>query len=166
MSIGRKTALVRCAQLAVLGGLTGAAGLAFAAPPQLASEGGLLVLPNVKVEKSAVPIDAAAGKTAGTNGMKAYRDSETGQLRRPTADDLAAELAAAAAAPAPAAPSVRITTGANGRRSAQLDETFLSYVVVKRDADGKLAEQCVAGEQQALKALNGNVDTKEHDHAH
>jgi hypothetical protein len=166
MRIGRKTALVRCARLAVLGAVTGAAGVALAAPPQLVSEGGLLVLPNVKVEKSAVPIETAPAKQAGSVGMKAYRDSETGQLRRPTADDLAAELAAAAATPAPAAPSVRITTSANGRRSAQLDESFLSFMVVKRDANGKLAEQCVNGEQQALKALNGNVDTEEHDHAH
>jgi hypothetical protein len=159
------TALVRCAQFAVLGGLTSAAGVALAAPPQLASEGGLLVLPNVKVEKSAVPVDTAADKRVGASGMKAYRDADTGQLRRPTADDLAAELAAAAAAPAPAAPSVRITTSANGRRSAQLDESFLSFMVVKRDANGKLDEQCVTGEQQALKALDGQAKHKEHDHA-
>jgi hypothetical protein len=95
--------------------------------------------------------------------MKAYRDPDTGKLRRPTADDLLAE---AAAAPAPTVPNVRVTTTADGRRSAQLDESFMSYSVVRRDASGKLDEQCVTGEQQALKALAGRFDKKEHDHAH
>lgn len=166
MNSQRTAALLRRARCAALGALAGAAGLAMAAPPQLKSEGGLLVLPNTKVEMAAAPVDGAAGKPVGSAGMRAYRDGETGKLRRPTADDLAAERAEAAAAPTPAEPNVRIATHANGRRSAELDDSFLSYALVKRDAKGKLVEQCVTGDEQARKALNGSVDPKEHDHAH
>jgi hypothetical protein len=96
--------------------------------------------------------------------MKAYRDADTGKLRRPTADDLLAEAAATPALAA--APSARITTSADGRRSAQLDESFMSYAVVSRNTSGKLDMQCVTGEEQARKALAGAVTRKEHGHAH
>jgi hypothetical protein len=165
MRTGTSAALSRAARLALMQGvLIAGAQIAFAAPPQLPSEGGLLVLPNVKVENAAKPIDGPQGKTAATSGMKAYRDAETGKLRRPTADDLLAEAAAAPARVA--APSARITTSANGRRSAQLDESFMSYAVVNRDASGKLDMQCVTGEEQAQKALAGAVARKEQSHAH
>ncbi|HKW85349.1 MAG TPA: hypothetical protein VJN68_16495 [Burkholderiaceae bacterium] len=165
MKAGKNAVLPRAVRLALMqGAFVAGAHAAFAAPPQLPSEGGLLVLPNVKVENAAKPIDGMASKTAATSGMKAYRDAETGKLRRPTADDLLAE---AAATPAPAAaPSARITTGANGRRSAQLDESFMSYAVVSRNASGKLDLQCVTGEEQVRKALAGAIDRKEHAHAH
>jgi hypothetical protein len=165
MKAEKNVALSRAARLVLMQGvLVAGAQVAFAAPPQLPSEGGLLVLPNVKVENAAKPIDGTAGKTAVTSGMKAYRDADTGKLRRPTADDLLAE---AAATPAPAAaPSARITTSADGRRSAQLDESFMSYAVVSRNTSGKLDMQCVTGEEQARKALAGAVTRKEHGHAH
>ncbi|HEY9066248.1 MAG TPA: hypothetical protein VIO33_14785 [Burkholderiaceae bacterium] len=165
----KRAALVRCVHLVVLHVAMAVAGaqVALAAPPQLPSEGGLLVLPNVRVENAAKPVDALSGKTssaAGTSGMKAYRDPETGKLRRPTADDLLDE---ASAAQPSAAPSVRVTTSADGRRSAQSDESFMSYAVVTRDAGGRLDMQCVTGEQQARKALTRNAGkAKERDHAH
>jgi len=165
MKAGKNAVLPRAVRLALMQGVfVAGAQAAFAASPQLPSEGGLLVLPNVKVENAAVPVDGKASNAAATSGMKAYRDAETGKLRRPTADDLLAEAAAAPARVA--APSVRITTSANGRRSAQLDESFMSYAVVNRDASGKLDMQCVTGEEQAQKALAGAITRKEQGHAH
>jgi hypothetical protein len=165
MKARKNAVLPRAVRLALMqGAFVAGAQAALAASPQLPSEGGLLVLPNVKVENAAKPVDGTVSKAAATSGMKAYRDAETGKLRRPTPDDLLAE---AAAAPAPAAaPSARITTSANGRRSAQLDESFMSYAVVNRNASGKLDMQCVTGEEQAQKALAGDVAGKEQGHAH
>jgi hypothetical protein len=55
----------------------------------------------------------------------------------------------------------------NGRKSAALDESFMSYSVVRRSADGTLDTQCVSGETAAQHALHAHprANAKEHGHA-
>jgi len=132
-----------------------------AAPPQLPSEGGLLVLPNVRVENASQPI--AGQGTRGQAGMKAYKDQETGKLRKATPEELQEEAQSTPRANDPAGASVVVTPG--GRKSATLDESFMSYAVVRKGTDGKLDTMCVTGESQAQQALKGALTPKEHGHA-
>ncbi|HEU5293941.1 MAG TPA: hypothetical protein VFU71_04050 [Burkholderiaceae bacterium] len=132
-----------------------------AAPPQLPSEGGLLVLPNVRVENSSQPI--AGQRTRGQAGLKAYKDHETGKLRKATPEEQQEEAQSAPRANNPAGATIVVSPG--GRKSATLDESFMSYSVVRKGADGKLDTMCVTGEAQARKALSGVLPAKEHGHA-
>ncbi len=142
--------------------VSAAAQAAVAAPPDLPSAGGLLVLANVRVEKAARPVDSAS-RGAREAGMKAYKDQETGALRKQTAEEMIDE--AAVAAPANNAAAARVTLSADGRKSAALDESFMSYSIVRKGADGHLDAQCVTGEKQALLALKGKPVAKGHNHA-
>jgi len=107
------------------------------------------------------------------NGMRAYLDSN-GNLRAPTADDVAAEAAVVplgkSAAPSAAASSAAGETSAaesyhaDGSVSVALDESFMSYSVATKSADGKVKEQCVAGQpnqQAALAAASKGGDRHE-----
>jgi hypothetical protein len=47
-----------------------------------------------------------------------------------------------------------MVSGPGGRRSVQLGQHHMVYSVVTRDADGKLAEQCVHGVHAAERALD------------
>ena len=134
---------------------------AAAAPPQLSSEGGLLLLPNVRVEASSQPI--AGQGTRGQAGMKAYKDHETGKLRKATPEEQQEEAQSAPRANDPAGASVVVSPG--GRKSATLDESFMSYTVVRKGAGGRLDTMCVTGETQAQQALKGALSAKEHGHA-
>jgi hypothetical protein len=101
------------------------------------------------------------------------RDPETGQIRAPELDDMAAERAAAgaraatpnaarAAAPFTSAkPSTGVRIGAKGFR---VDSSRMVSSVVSRNADGTLSTQCVTGEAALDKALHGAVVGGAHDH--
>lgn len=153
-------------RLAIFAGVCAAAAgaqVALAAPPVLESKGGLLVLPNVRVERSSQPVDGTASAMGiGSAGVRAYKDHETGQLRKATPEELVEE--AKVAAPANNAAATRVTSYANGRKSGLLDESFMSYSVVRRGEGGKFDTECVTGETAAQHALHGK--SKEHRHAH
>ena len=153
----------RLLRLAVLQALVAAAPAAMAAAPELRSEGGLLVLPNVKVEMAQQPVDSKP-MLARQSGMKAYKDHETGQLRKVTPEEMQEEAMTTPLDNNAAA--ARVTSSDTGRKSALLDESFMSYAVVRKGDDGKLDMQCVTGEAQAKIALKGKVVAKEHRHAH
>lgn len=153
----------RMLRLTALHTLIAAAPMAIAAAPELPSVGGLLVLPNVKIELAQQPVDGKP-MLGRENGQKAYREHDTGKLRKITPEEQQEEANSipldnnAAAA--------RVTISASGRKSALLDESFMSYAVVRKGDDGKLDTQCVTGEAQANKALKGKAIAKEQRHAH
>lgn len=112
----------------------------------------------------------AAQQAEPQQGMVVVRDAETGELRAPTPTEARAlhprtnASAAAAAAPAP-----KMVTGPGGRRSVKLGERHMVYSVVSRDADGKLAEQCVHGVHAAERAVEGSSKpgaTQPEEHRH
>lgn len=151
------------ARFVLLGWAVVAAHAATAAPPQLPSEGGLLMLPNVRVENATRPVEGQG--TRASAGVRAYKDRETGQLRKATPEEQQAEAEAPAPANDPA--GARVSVMANGRKSAALDETFMSYSVVRRNADGSLDTRCVTGETAAQHAMHARTPAtaKEHGHA-
>jgi hypothetical protein len=158
----RCSALTGAARMVMLGAAVAGAQAALAGPPELRSEGGQLVLPNVRVEQSAQPVD---GRGTGRDvGMKAYKDAETGKLRKATQEEL--QIEAQAAPPSNNAAGARVTTAPNGRKSALLDESFMSYAVVRKGEQGKLDMLCVTGEGEAQRALKGAPVAKEDRHAH
>jgi hypothetical protein len=153
-----------CAARLVLRGfaLAACAQAALAAPPALRSEGGLLVLPNVRVENASLPVDGRVPRAAA--GMRAYKDHETGQLRKASPEEQQEEAQAAPASND--ASGARVTMSADGRKSASLDESFMSYAVVRKGADGRLEQICVTGETAAEHALHAKPTGKEAGHAH
>lgn len=107
-----------------------------------------------------------------TDAQTVARDPVTGRLRAPTAEEAQAlgkqqqsaqttrALSARSAAPTHAAsPLLRNHRG--GASSVRVTEDFVSHVVVARDADGKLHQQCVASKNAADEA----IDHAGHDHA-
>jgi hypothetical protein len=125
-----------------------------------------------------------AAQAADGVGMRIVRDPATGQLRAPTADEAKAMDEAeakaradrAAANPAGTADTrapaeVRTSNGVRYR----VNDSFLSYSVISRKADGTLDMQCVTGKDAAEKLVRdpkaaiSSVSTvsseKEHDHA-
>jgi hypothetical protein len=124
---------------------------AVAGDQQAASENdGLMAFPNVNVISA--PAAATSAPATGTAGMRVQKDRNTGQLRAPTGEEVA-ELEALTPA-APEAP-VEVRQHANGTKAARLNEAYMSYSVVSKDASGKLTEQCLTGEQAADHALHG-----------
>lgn len=158
----RCSALAGAARMVMLGAAVVGAQAALAGPPELRSEGGQLVLPNVRVEQSAQPVDGRG--TARDVGMKAYRDPDTGKLRKATQEEL--QIEAQAAPRSNNAAGARVTVAPNGRKSALLDDSFMSYSVVRKGDQGKLDMLCVTGEGEAHKALKGAPVAKEGRHAH
>lgn len=121
-----------------------------------ASNGGRMEFPNVSVISA--PAAAAPASAPGTAGMRVQKDRVTGQLRAPTGVEVA-ELEALTP-PAPAG-QVEVRELANGGKLARLDESFMSYSVVRKDENGNLTEQCVTGESAADHALHGTTSVEE-----
>lgn len=95
--------------------------------------------------------EALARESAGTQGLRAYRDPETGEFREPTsADGVATTNRKAAVRRETIAPTVH----ASGRISAIVGERFMSNAVVHRDASGRLVQECVQGPAAAERAVN------------
>lgn len=111
--------------------------------------------------------------------QRVVRDSATGQLRAPTADEAKA-LDAPAGTVRKAAQPVGLLSGrvnpqpvvhADGSVEQELDESTLMYSVARRNSDGTLSLYCVPGPEAAQRVVDGKVvtraarSTKEHDHA-
>ncbi len=146
-------------RLLALAGLSASTLVAQAAEPQTGANG-LMSFPNARV---AVQPELVATAAPAGSGMVAYKDAATGQLVGPSAEQ-AAELAAAAV---PAAASVQSAgrqsatarvaplTTSRGGVGRKLDDSTVSYAVVHKDADGKLVETCVPGEEVASHLAHG-----------
>ena len=114
----------------------------------------------------------AAGQDAQA-GQTAFKDSVTGKMRNPTAveakqlNDLrdaqrAAGVAARKASGAPQAGVIYMQS--NGILAADLDESSMTYSVVRRNARGGLEHDCVIGEHDAAKTLSSPVTTQSKQH--
>jgi len=132
-------------------------------------------------------LSALAAPSASAQSLQAHRiviDPYTGRARMPEYDELAAAAAKAQAARASARaaspesnamqsalrshPAAQLMTakplnaqlGAKGYR---VDASRLSFSVVRRNADGTLSMQCVAGDDAASKAMHGALEGEQHD---
>jgi hypothetical protein len=110
----------------------------------------------------------AAAAAEPQDGMVVVRDANTGKFRAPTIAELRA-LQAQPTAPGlvqrGAAQSV-VTVRSNGTLHKHLGENAMVYSVASRDSGGKLAMQCVKGEDAANAALErpAAATQQEHDH--
>jgi hypothetical protein len=87
-------------------------------------------------------------------GQVVARDAATGRLRAPTADELAALRAAHPSTLRGAGRQGNVTRyHRSGAIGARMDDSHLSYVVVVRQPDGRLAEYCFANQDEAAAAL-------------
>lgn len=91
------------------------------------------------------PHESAA--SPGTAGMRAFLDPETGELRGPTAEELA-HSAHDHALDLGKLPEIEVIEHANGMKSAVLDERFMSTSVAKVGPDGRLVTDCVTTPEQ------------------
>jgi hypothetical protein len=89
-----------------------------------------------------------ASAAAQDPGMVVVRDPQTGQLRAPTPAELQALRPPPAVAPRAAARPALVTSP-DGSRHLRMGEQGMVYSVVTRAGDGKLAGQCVQGEDAA-----------------
>lgn len=95
----------------------------------------------------------------GAQAQIVVRDAETGQLRAPTPAEAATITAASARArlsgtqfPTGAQKPVRLPSGEDVLAT---DASMVNYSVVRRQADGSLARECVTGPEAAALALKG-----------
>lgn len=116
----------------------------------------------------------AAGQD-GQADQTVHKDPVTGKFRNATAAeakqlndlraaDRAAQKAARLATGAPAAGVARLQQ--NGIVAAYVDEDSVSYSVVRRNADGKLEQDCIDGKTAAEAALTNPVTTQSKEHQH
>lgn len=122
---------------------------------ELKSVDGVLQFANVQVINAP---QAASTAAAPQGGMRAYRDSATSELRGPSAEEAAAVSRSPAtngrrASASEASSEVPTFAAAGGGVGAVLDESFMQYSVVTRQADGSLAEVCVTGTDEAARVV-------------
>lgn len=97
------------------------------------------------------------------NGMIAVRDPVTGQLRAPTAEELATLQAKSQVAKSTRARALSSTAEPVGRVNSRGATGFrpgpehISYSVVTRNADGTLSSACVQGQDKAEAIVNGQT---------
>jgi hypothetical protein len=98
-------------------------------------------------------------------GMVVFIDPATGKIRQPDAAEIGALTGASSSAPttfqstlAPAEPTM--ISGPGGAVGVRLGDDSLSYMVVSRTPEGKLAEDCVTGEKAAAAVPSKGVTPK------
>ena len=130
------------AMLVLLGGTAGAAETGSCAKKKASARPAATSAAKPEAAKAQAETPA---ETAGQAGMKAYIDPATGKLREPTAEDAAAAAAAAAKSrqAQAARPEPVVVQHSSGMVSAELGEEYMEDVVVRKNADGTLAFQCV-----------------------
>lgn len=87
---------------------------------------------------------AATNVQAPGDGMTVAIDPATGALRQPTKAEAEALTGARDAAPRRA---LRIVKTSSGMQMVELDDSFLEYLTVRKDADGQLHAACVHANQ-------------------
>ena len=114
---------------------------------------GILQFPNVRVINAPQAVQSVA---APQGGMRAYKDSATGELRGPTTEEM--QAAAASSSNLRRASTADASAGsgdgpsfaaAGGGVGVVLDDSSLQYAVMVRQADGSLEEICVTGRDAA-----------------
>ncbi|MEM7482555.1 MAG: hypothetical protein AAF481_15370 [Acidobacteriota bacterium] len=98
---------------------------------------------NSEVSVTTARVEAAeTTQNTEMQGMRAYLDSETGELRAPTRDELAAD-SLAASIPERTDAGLSAVRMADGRLKADLQGRYMSYSVARIDADGGVEQDCV-----------------------
>lgn len=115
---------------------------------------------------AALGVPAAAAEPQ--EGMVVVRDANTGKFRAPTAAELnalEAQRTTRGLVQRGAVQSV-VTIRPNGTVHKHLGESAMVYSVVSRDTHGKLAMQCVKGEDAANAALERTAGATQQEHDH
>lgn len=106
---------------------------------------------------------AAPQQSAPVGGLVVFIDPATGKIRQPDA----AEIGALTGSPAPASVSgaasvtgSTMTHGPGNTILVKLGDDSLSYMVVTKTPDGKLAEECVTGDKAAAALVSKGVTPK------
>jgi len=115
---------------------------------------GLMSFPNARVV-SAAELNLQVDQTSAATGLMAYKDPATGKLTGPTAEQ-AAEIAALSASSsartgsrvALGGRSVPLTTNRGGR-GFKTGDAGMNFAMAHKDADGKLVQSCLPGEDAA-----------------
>ena len=140
--------------------LLGTAALAVAVPAaadNTASPSGLMKFKNVQVVNGTPEqVAAAQAPSSMQQGMRAFVDPVTGQLREPTAEE-AAETGSHAKSASARASVATAMMSARGSMVIQLDDSFMMNSIVKRDAAGKLHAYCIDGHQDIAALLRKPV---------
>jgi hypothetical protein len=120
--------------------------------------------PSGKVPAAKTPSQAAPQQGAAPGGLVVFIDPDTGKIRQPDAAEIGA-LTGAGAGPrtfqsnvAPAAPTM--ISGPGGAVGVKLGDDSLSYTVLTKTPDGKLAEECVTGDKSAAALLSTGITPK------
>jgi len=98
--------------------------------------------------KESAPKTAVPQKAAPAGGVVVFIDPATGKIRQPDASEIGG-LVPAPGSVAPKAPEPTMIQGPGGAVGAMLGEDALTYMVVTAAPDGKLAMDCVTGDQAA-----------------
>ena len=104
-------------------------------------------------------IDPPAPAAAGMAPLRAFRDPATGELRPPTADELARVREARALAPKQTQ-VFSATVLPDGTTSVDLGDAFLFDVVATRGADGATRVECVPRARSRAAARPGAPEQK------
>ena len=91
-----------------------------------------------------------ADDRVGGAGLRAFIDPQTGQLRRPTPEELAAWTKAAREEFSRAVDSLQPTTLPDGTLMLDLQGLFMQDLVVTRRPDGSLSTQCVPDSERGI----------------
>lgn len=127
----------------------------------------LVILPAATAQSESHPSTPAAQAAAPANGSAGQRiakDPATGQLREPTPEEVK-ELDALQAKKAPKVkkPLKTMTAApaeATGAVGVVLDESYESYTVATRSADGKVKLDCVQGKDDAEARVKSDSNTE------
>jgi hypothetical protein len=113
---------------------------------------------------AATALNVLAAPSAWAQAQRIAIDPETGRARAPELDEMSSARAAAAAASAapsaaraaaPAEERAKPVAGARfGAKAFRVDPSRMSFTVVRRNADGSVTTQCLAGETAAEHALH------------
>lgn len=101
------------------------------------------------------PTPAKAAPVSGQSGMRIFRDPETGEIGPPTAAQ-AAEVARIDGAENLefSSQGLEQVRHADGSVSMDLEGRFQEYLVVRKDASGKIQKSCVQGAKGAKKLID------------
>lgn len=100
------------------------------------------------------------------NRIVVVRDAETGQLRVPTADEMAALASKRSKLSATRISASQVPlpkVHASGARGARLTDEMASYSVAVRRPDGSISMQCVQGKTEAENLLKSGQVTAQSD---
>jgi hypothetical protein len=98
------------------------------------------------------------GPAAPAKGLVVFIDPVTGKIRQPDPAEIGGLVAPPAAVTRPVEAPLVMKFGPGGAVGVVLDSRFESFMVVTKKPDGKLAMDCVTGEQKAHEAISAGAN--------